>query len=328
MKTIKVSFIIPAYNVEKYIARCLDSVLMQEIDKEIIVINDGSTDSTLNLLEDYAQSNSCIRIISKPNGGQSSARNIGIKIAKGEYLCFMDSDDYYLCDFAGDFYKKCIDYNLDIVTGQYARVYESDKQISVKYDVSFLNMPILTYDFLISSVNQHAVEVVPWLGIMKRDYVIKNHLKFVEGYFYEDQLFYLEMLLCQKPGRIMQTDCCFYGYRMHGESTIHVSNIKKFTDIIAIMKRQYTFINKRQQDGLKLCYWKAAYHVCSLTMCHLISVYLRLSPSDKKLAYRKVPLWIKVKSLSYADNAREFVKILAFILMPALLYKMYQKKEA
>lgn len=328
METIKVSFIIPAYNVEKYITRCLDSVLMQEIDKEIIVINDGSTDSTLNILEDYARNNCCIRIISKPNGGQSGARNIGIRNAKGEYLCFMDSDDFYLCDFAGDFYNKCIDNNLDLVMGRYARVYENEKQIPEKYEVSYLNKPMLTYDFLKSSVKQHAVEVVPWLGIMKRDYVIKNRLKFMEGYFYEDQLFYLEMLLCQKPGRIMQTDCCFYGYRMHGESTIHVSSIKKFTDVIAIMKRQYTFINKRQQYGLKLCYSKAAYHVCSLTMCHLISVYLRLTPSDQKTAYRKVPLWIKVKSLLYADNARELVKILAFIFMPALLYKMYQKKEA
>jgi hypothetical protein len=159
---------------------------------------------------------------------------------------------------------------------------------------------------------------------MKREYVIKNRLKFFEGHFYEDQLFYLEMLLCPKACKIMQTDNCFYGYRMHGASTTHNSDRKKLTDLIDVMNKQYELVGKRQ---LKLRYKKAAYHVCSLTMCHLISVYLRLLPLDKKSAYREVPFQIKAKSLIYANSMRDFVKIFIFTLMPSLLDKMYHIKE-
>lgn len=324
MEKVRVSFIIPAYNAGKYLAQCLDSVLSQTISKEIIVIDDGSTDSTPLILKEYSEKYNCITIITKENGGQSIARNIGIQKARGEYLCFLDSDDYYISDFAFDFYEKCIKYRLDILRGWYARVYVDGKQIPASYMVSYINQPMLSYDFLKSSTKQHAVEVVPVTGFMKREFIMENALTFPEGYFYEDQLFYLKLLLCQKPCKIMQTDCCFYAYRMHCESVTHTFTLKKFTDLLEIIDQQYALIRKR---NLKHRYQRAAYRVCSLTMCHLISVYLRLSAWDQRSACHYVTFRLKIRSLMFADNAKVFAKISAFIFLPALLNKIYQKKE-
>lgn len=91
----KVSIIIPIYNTEKYIKDCLDSVVNQTLDDiEIICINDGSTDNSLKLINDYAKRDKRIKVINQENKGQGTARNIGIKESKGEYIGFVDFDDY------------------------------------------------------------------------------------------------------------------------------------------------------------------------------------------------------------------------------------------
>ena len=92
---VKVSIVVPVYNVERYLARCLDSCLIQTFsDIEIICVNDGSTDSSLEILQAYANLDSRVKIITKDNGGLSSARNVGIENAVGEYILCVDSDDY------------------------------------------------------------------------------------------------------------------------------------------------------------------------------------------------------------------------------------------
>ena len=91
---IDLSIIIPAYNCEKTISRCLDSLVNQNVSKEIIVVNDGSTDGTLDILNKYANNYDFIKVITQENQGQSVARNHGLKIASGKYCFFCDSDDY------------------------------------------------------------------------------------------------------------------------------------------------------------------------------------------------------------------------------------------
>ncbi len=103
----KVSVIIPVYNVEKYLRECLDSVINQTLsDIEIICVNDGSTDNSLAILEEYAQKDTRIKIISKRNEGAGKARQAAIKKASGEYLAFLDGDDYYKSDFVEKMYAS------------------------------------------------------------------------------------------------------------------------------------------------------------------------------------------------------------------------------
>ena len=113
----KVSVIVPVYNVEKYLPTCLDSLVQQTLKEiEIIVVNDGSTDNSLSIMQQYAKKYpDKIKIYSKENGGLSDARNAGMKIANGEYISFIDSDDYISCDFIETLYNVMKAEKSDIV---------------------------------------------------------------------------------------------------------------------------------------------------------------------------------------------------------------------
>ena len=105
----KVSVIVPVYNTEKYLPQCLDSIINQTFtDFECICINDGSTDNSLSILEEYAKKDSRIRIISQKNAGLSNVKNVGIKNATGIYITFIDSDDFVSLDYIEKLFK-CID---------------------------------------------------------------------------------------------------------------------------------------------------------------------------------------------------------------------------
>lgn len=109
-----ISFIVPVYNVEKYLAECLESIIHQNIDKEIIIINDGSTDNSLSVAQDFAQKYNYIRIISQENKGVSYSRNLGVKFARGCYVCFVDSDDIIVESQISSLIQLADRYRIDI----------------------------------------------------------------------------------------------------------------------------------------------------------------------------------------------------------------------
>ena len=324
MDGIKVSFIIPAYNVAPYIGNCIESVLTQSIEKEIIIINDGSTDRTADEAQKYADKYSFIKIINKSNQGLSSARNDGVSIARGEYVCFIDADDYFLEDFAGDFYKLCKLHRLDIIRGFYARAYPDGRIKKVIHPVSFLNCPLNSYDYLAKSVYEKAMEVVAVAGFIRRDFLINHKLKFEEGLCYEDRLFYLKMLLSSKNCTVMQTDRCIYGYRMREGSITKTPDKKKLFDLIKIMRKQVHFIDSLD---LKKRYKTAANKVASASMSHLVSLYLRLPSNDQRAMLKKIPGGLKIRALRYSYGFRDFIKIFGFIFFPRLLVWLFNLKS-
>ena len=116
---VKVSVVIPVYNVEGYLEECLDSVINQTLeDIEIICINDGSTDNSLEILEEYAKKDNRIKILNQENQGISATRNNGLKICKGKYICFLDSDDYLELNALMETYDISEKYSLDICSGK------------------------------------------------------------------------------------------------------------------------------------------------------------------------------------------------------------------
>ena len=124
-----VSVIVAAYNIEGYIERCLNSIVNQTFkDLEIIVVNDGSTDKTLKKIQDIAEKDSRIIIIDKVNGGVNSARNTGLKKSKGEYILFVDGDDWLELDAIDKLYKNIKDRNLDVLVYNAYNAYNTEKK--------------------------------------------------------------------------------------------------------------------------------------------------------------------------------------------------------
>ena len=180
----KVSVIIPVYNAEPYLRECLDSVISQTLHEiEIICINDGSTDGSLAILEEYVAKDSRLKILSQENKGAGTARNEGIKIAEGEYLSFLDADDIFKKTLLEKTYRKAKKSNADIVAFNFCRFDNQSRKITkVHWKFKKKYFP-LKYPFSYKDVPQSIFKVLrneAWNKIFKRELIISNDIKFHE----------------------------------------------------------------------------------------------------------------------------------------------------
>ena len=180
-----VSIIIPVYNVERYLKKCIDSVINQTYaNLEIILVDDGSPDGCGDICDDYAKKDKRIRVIHKVNGGLSDARNAGIDAATGDYIAFVDSDDYVASDYAELLYKACIEANADISCCSYYRVYGQKKIKAPKPStiIGLTNIEALRDIFLANSL----CEVMTWNKLYRRSLFTDNDIRFPVGKVHED----------------------------------------------------------------------------------------------------------------------------------------------
>ena len=185
MKKIKVSIIVPVYNVEEYLARCLDSLVNQSLkDIEIIVVNDGSPDNSQKIIDNYCKKYKNIKSFIKENGGLSDARNFGIEKAQGEYIAFLDSDDYVTIDMYMEMYNKAKSGNFDMVVCDLNYVYD-DKIIktscNIKKDTNNIKDVMLN------------IYPAAWNKIFKRNLMDKG-IRFKKGVWFEDVEFIYRLL--------------------------------------------------------------------------------------------------------------------------------------
>lgn len=182
-----VSVIVPVYNSAKYLDRCIESVLGQDYTNfELILVNDGSTDNSLVICQHYAESDNRIKLVDKANGGVSSARNAGIELAQGDYLTFIDSDDYISPDFFSNF---AIDKGVDF----YAQGY-TDEYPDTTGDIIIPDECSGTYfSDLVSTMISTGFIMSPWSKLFCRSIIMKHNLRFKETLSYaEDRLFNAE----------------------------------------------------------------------------------------------------------------------------------------
>ena len=226
---VKVSVIVPVYNVEKYLPQCLDSLVNQTLkDIEIIIVNDGSPDNSQKIIDKYQKRYpKKIKSYIKENGGQGSARNFGLKYVTGKYISFVDSDDWLKLNALEDMYCKAIKNNADIVICDMIEHYENG---SAKY-YDFTNFNSI-YESTPSACNK----------IFKKD-VVKN-INFIEGLWYEDFNFTIKILLGNP--KIITIKKGYYNYNYREKSTMHNNNSLKNLDIIKVMNdlKDYAIKNK------------------------------------------------------------------------------------
>ncbi|MFD1334542.1 glycosyltransferase family 2 protein [Oceanobacillus iheyensis] len=199
MNNLLISVIIPVYNVDEYIEECLNSVLNQTYKNiEIIVVNDGSTDNSLGIIEEYALKNENIKIFSQENMGQSVARNQGMKMANGKYIYFLDSDDYILPETFQELIEIMEENNLDLIRfAAESFVDKIDRSVTSKqynfkkfYDE---NKVYSKEEFL--ELNFQTFTPSPVLYMLKKDVLVKNNIFYKPGIIHEDELFTLEVFL-------------------------------------------------------------------------------------------------------------------------------------
>lgn len=188
-----VSVIIPVYNVEHYLRQCLDSVRAQTLsDIEIICVNDSSTDGSLSILEEYAKKDPRIQVVTQPNGGAGAARNKGLSMAKGKYLSFLDSDDFFESDMLELAYKKAEEDKADFVVFNSDQYYTDKKKfVEVPWTLRIKELPpYMPFNHRQMTDNIFKVFVGwAWDKLYSREFVENNHLLFQEQRTSNDMLF-------------------------------------------------------------------------------------------------------------------------------------------
>ncbi|MBO5128772.1 MAG: glycosyltransferase family 2 protein [Oscillospiraceae bacterium] len=214
-----ISVIIPVYNVEKYLAECIDSVLCQSYtDYEIILVDDGATDSSGEMCDEYALKDSRIRVIHQPNGGLSAARNTGLRAARGEYVYFLDSDDYIEPCALEDLLGLAERETAGVVFFD-SRVFfdECDKDGSTsKYIRQAAYPPGNGREMLLRLLNNEEYRTAVPLMFFRTNYLLDNELWFKEGIIHEDELF--TFLVFNADGRIAHCHEQLYARRVRPAS--------------------------------------------------------------------------------------------------------------
>lgn len=198
---IKVSIIIPVYNTSQYLPECLDSLVNQTLkDIEIICIDDGSNDSSFDILSEYAQKDSRVKVLKQKNEGQSVARNRGLLEAKGEYIGFLDSDDYADATMFEKLYKNAQMNDSDISMCS-IKVFNEKTGIATTED-PYMNLNLFDETFEKNAFTHNKTHdfifricVTPWNKIYKRSFLLQNKILFPQNLNYEDNVFFYETFI-------------------------------------------------------------------------------------------------------------------------------------
>jgi glycosyltransferase involved in cell wall biosynthesis len=172
-----ISIIIPVYNAEQYLHRCVDSILAQTYKNlEIILVNDGSKDNSGKICDEYAELDNRVRVIHKQNGGAASTRNAGLDVANGEYIAFIDSDDSIIPDMYDTLYNRISKSNADIAICGFVMIYPDFQRIIEVPNEKFYKIEELFYDWLY--YYYQTLLSVPWNKLYKKQLIIENNIRF------------------------------------------------------------------------------------------------------------------------------------------------------
>lgn len=298
-----VSFIIAAYNCEKYISKCIQSILRQDYQAfEIIVINDGSTDTTRIILEDYTKQDARIKLFNVYNGGPSRARNIGLDNASGEWVIFVDADDWIEHDMLS---KLDITDNSspDIIFWGFNRCYENGQlEVCSPQTLNLVVDQESVYNLLAYLLDsEEEFFGYSWNKLFKRSIIENTNLRFCDGlHCREDELFTL--MYCSHISSLSITSLPLYNYRMITTSLSHSESIKfKNYRLLATKEREClsSIQHSSFHDMLVLRIFK--YYVASISECmHLKhkELYGVINDAvlfyDKHYKYLDIPRWQSV----------------------------------
>ena len=243
------SIIVPVYNIEKYLERTITSLLENTFnDYEIIIVNDGSTDNSLNILNNYS-GNTKLVILSQQNGGLSSARNLGLNNAKGQYVIFVDGDDYITKDALLIIHNAIINKPVDLLVFGRIFNYGEKKVIPYKLENEVFSSP---EEYLRKSLQHSKYRTNVWDKVYRRDLIEKNNLRFINGLLYEDMFFLLQYLSYSNDVSVIPD--ALYLYTLNNEESITKSFREKDLDVLLYLDKAVSFVNKTTSLTKKSCY--------------------------------------------------------------------------
>lgn len=262
---IKISVILPVYNTEKYLKQCLDSIVNQTLQEiEVICVDDGSTDSSLNILKAYAAKDERIIIIEQKNKGAGAARNAGIGIAKGEYLSFLDSDDFFDLTMLEKAYKICSRDRTDFCVYRAKRFNDQSKRYeSIDWTIKGSYLP-RSSPFGSQDINKHVFQIFngwAWDKLYSKVFIVNNGLKFQEIRTTNDAYFvFMANMLAKK---ISVLDEILAYHRVNAGTSLSVTREKSWDCCYkAMMAIKAEMLERQIYEEFKQSYINWALHFC------------------------------------------------------------------
>ena len=248
MSALKLSIIVPVYNVERYLEKCLKSLCGLNIENEIIIINDGTKDGSLEIAEKFRENhkNENIKIISQKNQGLSEARNNGLKVAKGEYISFIDSDDFVDTENYEQFINETIKDKVDIGIGRYKKIIEKNNGTETElecvteirnYNKGEIKTGKEYFDIMYRN-DMHDPEV--WDDLFRREFLLDNNIFFKKRRMHEDEIFTVETLL--KASKVRFYGIYYYNYLQREKSIMSTKSLKNYQDMEKNINEIYNFM--------------------------------------------------------------------------------------
>lgn len=300
----KISVIVPVYNTEEYLRKCLDSIIMQTFkDYEIIIVDDGSQDNSAQIINEYVKKYSCIKAFKKENGGLSSARNYGIEKASGDYLLFVDSDDYIDKDMLKKMYDKAILENSDIVVSEFSYVYSNGKVVR-----SHSNLDYSEY------FNCKYLLTPPMAPIRLFKKSLFDNIKFKVQIYYEDLDLCPKMVLYTK--KISFVNESLYFYLMRDSSIMHQKKFNNhLNDIYSVLDSNYNLLYQEYPEEIEYMYIIHLLRTASLRFLDYKEGKAHLKEINKIMKER-FPHWSRNK---YFKLSNKKIKLICYLVY----YRLY-----
>lgn len=325
MNKCKLSIIVPVYGVEKYIDKCLNSLVKQSLKEiEIIVVNDGTKDNSQKIIDKYVKKYpDKIKSYIKENGGQGSARNYGLEKANGEYIGYVDSDDFVEKDMYKKLYNKAKENNYDIVVcGNY----------NVSEDYQNKNIDTFINNYNTDLENIFFGKMAVWNKIYKRDILIKNKLEFKEKVWYEDLAFTLKAIMNSNTFAFI--DEPLYDYLIREGSTMNNSNVQRNLEILDAFNDILSYIqhNKKEEYFSKIEFL-AIDHIYISAIVRVLKVEaddkVKRETINKLIDYmnKKFPNYKNNKYINTLSKNRKIIYKLINIKMYGLINLIFKVKK-
>ena len=320
----EVSIIIPVYNAEKYLPKCLDALVKQTFrDIEILAIDDGSTDKSFEILNQYASQDSRFKIFRQQNSGPAAARNKGLEAATGKYLMFCDSDDWYEPNMCELMLKTIIEQNVDFVICS-SHVLDEEENIRQQEDLSCYELNYLgkneINDEVISKTN-----ILLWNKIFKMDLIKKYAINFPTGYEHDDDCFCWQYMTVAKMAYFLPEK--LYNYLRRNNSIMgkvyNKTNKKSLYDMLFALEYYYKFLRRNNMEKSKSKLFNDLY------ICHWVSCTGYLNEIEYQQAYKIFNQFIKdlpddvSQYLKYYCLPHRVLKIGKFVLFSCIYQRFF-----
>ena len=301
------SIILPVYNVEKYLGECVDSILSQTFkDFEVILVDDGSKDSSPAICDEYAEKDSRVKVIHKENGGQSTARNIGLEKASGDYIIYLDSDDFITSEtFFEDIYNKIQETGSDIVLYKYSKFFDDTKTLDkCTFTLDFAENITDSDEMLETLVKKDAYYGMAWVKAFRRTMAVENGVVFDTNLVCEDMDWYFNLVLCAE--KISAIDKSYIAYRQREGSVTSSLKLRNLTDYIFTMEKwrekiQSSSISERKKDALRGAL--AKYY------SNMFITYVRVKDKEKKKHAKRIKDISDILDYSKSSRPQQIRKV-------------------